>query len=353
MSQDCAERQITITAADEAAIPEYVAKWERPMREHKALDMSAARRAIDGIYRECGLALVPPERTFFAGGPLSALRAARLLDEGKGNQIRIGSDGMIDGSALGDPCLTVEEAAAYGPYVQAMCWGQDSSAWLAFYDWFIDRFGDPELAAALEPFFLAANTVGWWSPFEDAWLVQERRQVFKHDEQNRLHCHYGPAVAYADGLEWHYLEGKAVSKTVAEQPEKVTLEEIRGEQDQELRAQLIARWAGLTETGPDGPAADPAKGWGRYLRESGAAEIERRTNPVNGAMEILYQVNMGSGNARNRGGDGTQSVMVVSCPSTRRVFALSAPSEVRTCEDMQKFLAAGGSTPVTNVVAMT
>jgi len=82
--------------------------------------------------------------------------------------------------------------------VQQFCYGQHDAGWLSAFDMFrrMKRVTGQE---RLEPTMRVAAAAGWWWPFAGACIITERATLLHCDEGGRLHCDYGPALAYPDG----------------------------------------------------------------------------------------------------------------------------------------------------------
>jgi hypothetical protein len=110
----------------------------------------------------------------------------------------------------------------------------------------------------------------WWYPHKDFIMVCERPAVIHRELANpavtrgwrshRLHCANGPAVAWADGWGVYAIHGVQIPfkrRHIVEHPEQITLAEIEGETNAEIRRVLIERF-----------------GMERYIQESGAAVVD-------------------------------------------------------------------------------
>lgn len=118
-------------------------------------------------------------------------------------------------------------------------------------------------------------------------------------------------MIYPDGWSiwaWH---GVRVEQHVIERPETITLKEIKGEQNAEIKRILMERM-----------------GWEKYLRAVKAKVLDRRKNDIEGTREALMAHDEGR-------------VLVCACPSTGRVYGLSVPADVATCRAAQNYLSSG------------
>jgi len=108
----------------------------------------------------------------------------------------------------------------------------------------------------LKPSMEIAREAGWSILFWDWAFICARPQVIERDERGRLHCLTGPAVKYPDGFGVWAVHGVRVPQYVIETPAAITVADINGEANAEVRRVKIERF-----------------GAHRYLLESGAKEI--------------------------------------------------------------------------------
>ncbi|MFI6663113.1 DUF6924 domain-containing protein [Streptomyces sp. NPDC050523] len=83
--------------------------------------------------------------------------------------------------------------------------GQHGAELLAGWDYLRTHWSVEE-ADRLSGIMRVARSAGRWWPFENAVVLTERPTVLHRDDQGRLHCETGPAVAYPDGFAvwaWH------------------------------------------------------------------------------------------------------------------------------------------------------
>lgn len=110
----------------------------------------------------------------------------------------------------------------------------------------------------------------------------EKPTRFLIDEGGRFHCADGPALAFSDGFIEYAWHGVLVDPSVILEPESITIEEIEGTQNAEIRRVLIERY-----------------GQSRYLQESGAEEVQsddfgtlyRKEIPGDEALVMVKVVN--------------------------------------------------------------
>ena len=88
--------------------------------------------------------------------------------------------------------------------------------WIAFYD-FINLIGVPynkKDREVLDNWLILGRSTGWWCPFHNICFCFERPSVLNLDEEGRLHCEDGPAMAFRDGYSLFYYHGEEIPKTV-------------------------------------------------------------------------------------------------------------------------------------------
>jgi len=137
-------------------------------------------------------------------------------------------------------------------------------------------------------------------------------------KNGRIHREDGPAIEWFNGFKIWYLNGVEVTEQIVMRPETITLEQISEKKDVEVRSIMIERY-----------------GWLRYIQDSKAKLLDSRDNAIEKTKEALFA----AGELGNR--------LVVTCP-TGRVFALSVPSVIKTCEEAQQWL--GNESNESNVI---
>jgi hypothetical protein len=90
----------------------------------------------------------------------------------------------------------------------------------------------------------------------DFCIVSDRPEFIHRDEQNRPHCETGPFCRWRDGWALWYVHGVRVTQQIVEAPETLTLDQIRSEENTEVRRVMMERFT------PE-----------RFLRESNATLV--------------------------------------------------------------------------------
>jgi hypothetical protein len=73
-------------------------------------------------------------------------------------------------------------------------------------------------------------------------ILTERPSELHRDDEGRLHNESGPAVRYPDGWSIYAIHAVRVPQRVVEEPETITVEQIRGERNAEVRRVMIERF---------------------------------------------------------------------------------------------------------------
>ena len=166
--------------------------------------------------------------------------------------------------------------------------------------------------AKYQLFRRSARLLRFCVPREGACIVS-RNPTDCHWQDGELHSDTGMALCYADGWGLWMVSGVRVDEQIVMRPGTQTLDQITGEENEEVKRIRIERF-----------------GWERYLQESNAEVIEVAQNEIEQTTESLMQV--------RQEGDDPMRVLVCACPSTARVYAMEVPPEVGTCRDAQNWL---------------
>ena len=186
--------------------------------------------------------------------------------------------------------------------------GIHDAYWLGFYAFFARECGLIEETKEVTGLIhLAEAGCGWWWPFEKAVILTERPVLLRRDEEHRLHCEDGPALAYADGFAVYAWHGVRVGREIIEHPEQIRPEQVLREQNQEVRRAMLERY-----------------GWRRLLRDVRATEVHRDR------FGVLYETaRLGE---YLEGEDPMARFVSVRDPSTAREYALRVPPTITTAQ---------------------
>ena len=139
-------------------------------------------------------------------------------------------------------------------------WGQHESYWIVFYLFCRDIRGVKYVAKRshqLDMWRDIAQSCCWWWCYENYVVISERPIVCRMTEQEgRLHCEDGPALAFADGYSLFRWHGVAVPEELICHPEMISVARIDGETNAEVRRVMLERY-----------------GESRYLADSGAMPV--------------------------------------------------------------------------------
>ena len=126
----------------------------------------------------------------------------------------------------------------------------------------------------LDSLLAASAACGPWLPLRGVCVIGDRPTVLKREQEGRLHCSSGPAIAYADGYELWAWHGMRVPSWVVTEP---TPERIAAEPNVETRRCAIE-----------------AFGWERFGTAAGlvrvAGPVPDIAHPVPSATVELFDV---------------------------------------------------------------
>jgi hypothetical protein len=279
-----------LTKEQEKELEVYRDKWIDIGRSCEPVDLEVCKPLVCEAYKSAGLE--PPKKFFLVDSPVAAIEKVRELDST-----------LSKNKSLND-----------------MIYGSHDASWMSFYD-YMDNVLGLDCVSPLRPLIELSKNCGWWSPYEDVAIIQQRHCELNINENGELHNEDGPAVLYKDGFSVWAINGKRVTEQIVLRPETLTIEQINKESDQDLRAIMIERF-----------------GWPKYLEETNAECIDTNDNIIENSKEALYKSPFG-----NR--------LVVTCP-TGRVFALGVPEHIQNCDDAQKWLGSSEEESI-NVIART
>jgi hypothetical protein len=134
-------------------------------------------------------------------------------------------------------------------------------AWMLFARELGAKYGK-QLDEGLDAWAQITRSCGWWWPREGVAVLTERHRTLRRDEEGRLHCDDGPAVAYPDGYALWAIHGVRVPPEVVEDPDVLNVERISQEQNVEVRRVMVDRY------GPE-----------RYLQEANATCVDQVHEP--------------------------------------------------------------------------
>jgi hypothetical protein len=122
------------------------------------------------------------------------------------------------------------------------------SQWIEWSEWVRDvlplfAFSHERLGVegteGVEPLVALAESAGPWLAYAGVAVIAERPLRVATDGQGRLHCSDGAAVEWPDGDKLYALNGIRVPARVVMKPEKLTVAEIVGERNLEVRRLML------------------------------------------------------------------------------------------------------------------
>jgi len=159
--------------------------------------------------------------------------------------------------------LETSLGASLGTSLWTSNWGQQEQYWIGFY-----RFMELHLKIAYDPqksghlgwWNDIAESANWWFPYEGYCFVSERPVRCAIDEERRLHHESLAAMEFKDGWKVYAYHGVTVPAQVIETPETITIEQIKNEENAEVRRCMVERM-----------------GWARFCSEAGMRILHEDT----------------------------------------------------------------------------
>lgn len=191
----------------------------------------------------------------------------------------------------------------------------------SFYTYMRDALGLAKQVEPMNGLIELAQSCGWWAAYSGCAILQHRHSELRRNDEGRLHSTDSMAVKYRDGWGVWAISGVVVDEQIVMRPEEQLIDQLRKEQNAEIKRIRIERYAGRE--------ADRLAGWRRYLRDVGASVTHKRRNDIDSTDEALMHTPDG------------EALLICACPSTARVYAMEVPREIRTCESAQNWMRSG------------
>ena len=302
-----------LTQEQLSLLPKQARKWLDIGLSTEPLDFDNAKKAVIDAYKAAGLK--EPNIFFRFQSPLSAAIGAAMLKNISplaqvGDQVRAQVRDQV-GDQVGDQvwAQVMDQVGdqvmdqvgdqvrdQVGAQVGAQVYGAHDAHWLGFYETFQQLGID---TSKLNPLMELAKHCGWWAPYKNAAILQDRPEIIKFDDNNRLHCEDGPAIKYRDGFSifsWHgtIIPGEWLAK-------KPSAKEALAVPNMEKRR-----------------AACEIVGWDNILNELDATSIDKDPDPQIGE---LLEVNIPD--------IGKEKFLRVTC-GTGRQFSIPVPPDMKT-----------------------
>ena len=176
------------------------------------------------------------------------------------------------------------------------------ASWSAYVSFIRDVLGwdDP----ILERFVIDEDLIcscGWVWWHENVLVISDRPELIRRDDQGRLHCEDGPAIAYRDGWVLHAWRGAVVPAEWIESPRS-------------LAPSIALKWENIEQR----RAACEILGWDKIIKSLKPKVINTNPDPMIGE---LLEVDLPD--------SGKERFLRVRC-ATGRVFALPVPPNMET-----------------------
>jgi hypothetical protein len=289
MRASCSTRLDALTAEQAAALGRYRARWTAIKRSTEPADRDAAEKGVRLAYSLSGIA--PPARFVWCESPVALARLAGRASRADGVNLRsavvdrprhnvaaaVGrrlkrrvramvestvnaADSLVASAAEAVHHAVPQEEVTLLRYLREArplslpfalrtllgrsglrhdAAGQHDLAFLGAYEYLRNALGFREETAPLLGLWQVAMNTGWLQPHEHVCWLAERPRLLRGDPQNRLHCASGPALGFGDGWSVWAWKGVEVPHWLIEQPERITLAAIDGEENVQVRRCMI------------------------------------------------------------------------------------------------------------------
>jgi len=202
---------------------------------------------------------------------------------------------------------TVSKDVRYTYYTQLD--GQYDANSTAFYAYFNEVL-DVEYPDRWVDWKTVVESTSWWIALDGLCICSERPEAIHRDEEGRLHCETTMAYECRDGIgtyNWHGVVLNACPHVITA-PETISLEEIKTEDNEEVRRIMIERY-----------------GTGKYLTDIGASVVDVDIDE-DGIERALLKAK-----------DGAQ-YLSCACTTTGRIYHLEVSEDVKTCPEAAVYL---------------
>ena len=282
-----------LTKKQEAMIPEYRDKWLKIGLSTEPLDFERAKSAATKCYQIAGLE--PPKLWIRMRSPIEAAVAATILKNGAQVRDQVGAQVWAQVWAQVRAQVRDQVGDQVGDQVWDQVYGAHDASWLGFYDFFAVCGID---VAKLHGLIELAQCCGWWAPYKNVCILQDRPSKIQFDGEKRLHCESGPAIEYRDGFAVYAWHGTRIPKEWIESRETIDAHKLLTHENIEQRR-----------------AGCEILGWGRILEALNPTVIDTDADPEIGQ---LLQVDLPD--------SGPERFLKVKC-GTGRDFVLPVPPD--------------------------
>jgi hypothetical protein len=132
-------------------------------------------------------------------------------------------------------------------YFPMELWGQMELYWISYYS-FAPTIGikfTPDQQALLNNWESLGHSSGFWFPFEGICFMCDRPEKIGLDAQGRMHDDKEHSVRYRDGWGVSAVHGQRVPDWIISNPELITAEKIKQEENAEVRRVMIDLFGSL------------------------------------------------------------------------------------------------------------
>lgn len=234
------------------------------------VDFKKAKRAARACYKQAELKV--PKTFFFSHSPIScSFQCAFLSSYKSADPKKVYEKGTLDDSlkhldetvdynyilseSFRHLCETDPKIKKYESYFWSLDWCGDVSnylsstqiygyhdvSWLLFYR-FLGKECGLECCDQLKPLYNLSKCCGWWAPFTDFAILQDRCREIHRNDEHRLHNENGMALSFRDGWGVYCINGVRVPgwliKTPAEELDPRMIMKIENAQ---IRAEFVRK----------------------------------------------------------------------------------------------------------------
>lgn len=304
-----------ITPEFEQILEDVIQEYSAVGRCTEPADFEAARKLIPEVYRAGNYE--PPKFIYTAASPRDAIGIAEAIfqvtDIGNADPDNFHPEDMAEGKirALADKILSepIHKIPRVLDHLNNQTPGNADAGYYGFYEAFRRAKLLPD-DHDYAPLTALAKVCGSVSFYVDFCILMDRYEEL-HLDGDQLHNDSGPAIKFRDGFSIWSIDGVPVNEKIVMNPQDQTAEEMRSEQNLEVKRIRITRY-----------------GWDKYFELVGAEELDRRENMIENTREVLFKC------------DGMK-VLYTFDPSTGRKYALEVletDGEINSCLEAQNWL---------------
>jgi hypothetical protein len=245
------KRLMALTSEQERRVAEWREEWLRAGMDTGPADRPRAEAAVRAMCARVGVDCPP---IVWCNGPATMVLTyylLRQLDASLGASLDA-SLGASLGASLRDSLDASLGASLDSEIINEILWwwrwrfsGQHSLAWWAHYAYCRDELGvdiGADQSRDLDLWLEVGRSCGWWRPRDGIIWICERPLSQTLDEDGRLHNDSAPAILCRDSWAVWAVHGVRVTRQVVEAPETLTVEQILGEKNTEVRRVMIERF---------------------------------------------------------------------------------------------------------------